>query len=236
MLRARYPLAAALLATALIVPATAAIAADGAGGAVDQTVTDTTGQTAGSGSAITPSTTTPSTDAPSSDSSSAGPSADPTPTTTPTVPDLTTQATNPFAGTPLEQVGATLTNPSTLPTDLQNLGTCLQGAQTDTTAGQQCFETFFEALGLPANCFSDNNFTLAFAQSQLQAFLTGNKQPSQADLTAFASQVQGLLTCLTGASSAPTANSAPTSAPTTASTSNEAPAATPVSGTPNFTG
>lgn len=266
MLRARLPLAVALLTAFVFIPATAASAtgsdpvtkavtqasdtgSSGSGSTVSPN--DTSGTSTGSSTGSTGSSGTTSSSTTGSSGSSTGSSGTTTGSSTgsstsgTTLGGLTTGGstpTNPFAGTPLAGVGALLTNPSSLPTSLQTLGTCLQGAGTDPTKGQTCFETFFDALGLPASCFSANNFTAAYLEGQLQSYLSANKQPSASDLQTLATQVQGLLGCLTSTSSAPTSDAptagggadAPTTTPTT--TSDVAPAAVAVTGTPNFTG
>jgi hypothetical protein len=120
---------------------------------------------------------------------------------------------------------------------LQNLGSCLQAAGSSATpfkAGQLCIENLVQALTNDprAHCLSDNNFTLQFIIDRLKS----GQPPSQADLTQFQTNLTGLLACLQGPSSAPTTSGGGGATADTAATSTEAPAATPVSGTPNFTG
>jgi len=271
MLRARYPLAAALLAAPFILFGSTAAVAGGTGSAnpVDQAVTQATGSggdtsgtadgtdTTGTGTTGSDGTTTGGSTATGGDgsgdgsgtSSGTGGSTDPTGGVTDPTGGLPSGGsgstpTNPLAGTPLSGLGDTLTDPSSIPTSLQTLGTCLQNAGTDTTAGQVCFENFLGALGLPnTNCFSQNGFTLAQAQAKLEQALTGGQSqltPEQFNnnFQQLGTQLQDLVTCLTN--TAPTggggAATTPSESPTPEATSDVAPAATPVSGTPNFTG
>lgn len=114
---------------------------------------------------------------------------------------------------------------------LTGLGSCVQAAGMNTTTQQKCFETFFANLGLSqAKCFSQNGFTIA---TVLQKALMTQKAPD------LATMLQGLLACLMPKASSPPASTSGggggTVAPA-ASTSSQAPAATPMTGTPTFTG
>jgi hypothetical protein len=120
---------------------------------------------------------------------------------------------------------------------LQTLATCLQGAQSAAqpfAAGQRCVENFIATLTNDprSSCFSQNNFTLQFLVDRLQS----GQPPSQADAQQFQQNLAGLIACLSGSSSAPSGGGGAAVASSSPDTGGEAPAATPVTGTPNFTG
>ncbi len=121
---------------------------------------------------------------------------------------------------------------------LTTFGTCLQTAGTDPVKGQDCFVNFFTALGLPqAQCFSSSSgLTLTALQTALQTALT-KQNPS--GLQQLGTDLQGALACLTKMPSAtPTTSTGGGGASTESpvASTGTAPAATPVAGTPTFTG
>jgi hypothetical protein len=255
MVRARLPLAVALLAATLVIPATAASAAGNSSSSDPAGVTkQVTGQSSGSGSSGTDSTAgTDQSSTGGTDSSQSGTSGTGTTTSgnsnNPSLPDLSGSdaGSNPFDPSTLNDVIDKVTGGAGgggTP-DLAGALTTLQGCLSDAPnkekpllAGQQCFENFIATLtGDPrAKCFSENNFTLQFVEDRLMS----GEPPSQQDLTDFQNNLAGLIACL-NPSSPPTTGggggaSADTATPTPEATSDVAPAATAVTGTPNFTG
>ncbi len=158
----------------------------------------------------------------------------------------TTTGSKPFSGTPLAGAVTQLqnglssggANPSSAPDvqgGLTTLTTCLSaispaGGPSSLVAGQTCIQNFFKALGVAqADCFSKNGFTATTLTNALK-----NQTPPD-----LATMVQRLLSCLmpaaTNSSAPPSTGGGGGSTPPVASTGT-APAATPVAGTPTFTG
>ncbi len=268
MLRARFPLAAAALAaTIALVPATSALAADEGAAPPLPPATNSLAQSDTSNDSSNPTTTNKSTDSSTTNKSattsndtadkSSTTSSDPGATDSKSsLPDVGSQAAlpdltgglipggsggdpeNPCAGTPLENLCSTLTDPTSVPDTLSTFASCLQDAGTDTTAGQKCVETFLGDLGLPGTeCFSQNGFTLQDALDQIQTALAGGQESLtpealQAQLTKLQDQGEGLISCL-----APTPPPVDSGQQINTPTSNDvAPPAAPVNATPNFTG
>lgn len=255
MLRARFPLAVALLAATIVIPATAASAAGGSSSDPTGVTQQLTGQTqSGTNSGSASSSDAGSSNQSTGTSSSQG-GASGTDTTTsgnnnsPSLPDLSGSDTssNPLA--PLTDIVNQIQNSGSSGSQqqpdvagaLQTFGTCLQNAGSSEKpfeAGQLCVENLVEALTNDprAHCLSDNDFTLQFIIDRLES----GQPPSQDDLTEFQDHLTGLLACLSSASPTPSATSggggADTAAPEPTATSEEAPAAVAVTGNPDFTG
>jgi len=253
MLRARYPLAAAVLAASIaLVPASSALAAgeDGAAPPLPPATSQLTGSDGSGSSGSASSADTGSTGSSTGGSSSSQTGSTGTGNSNPSLPDISgsdAQSSNPL--TQLQDGFSQFQNSSSgsgsqqpdVAGALQTFGTCLQSAGSSATPfldGQKCVENLVKAISKDdrANCASQNNFTLQFLIDRLKS----GQPPSDADSEQFQKNLTGLLSCLTAAqesSEAPAvSNSGGAEAETPAPVSDEAPAATPVSGTPNFTG
>jgi hypothetical protein len=251
MLRVRYPLAvAALAATCVVIPATAAVAqSTGGSNPAQNTVTDATSGNTGSGTNKAGATNSGTSDNGATNSGTSNSGSTHSSSGGGSSTDLTdisggsSSSSNPLA--PLTdavtqaQSGGSGSQQPDVAGALQTLGTCLSSSQSDPkplAAGQVCVEDFIKALTNDprANCLSQNDFTLQFIVDKLKS----GQPPSQDDLTKFQTNLTGLLACLnpppadTSGGGGATADSAPTEQPT----STEAPAAVAVTGTPNFTG
>ncbi len=157
----------------------------------------------------------------------------------------TTTGSNPLSGTPfagavtqlqngLSSGGANSSSAPDLQGGLTTLTTCLSaispaGGSSSLDAGQTCIQNFFKTLGVAqADCFSKNGFTATTLTNALK-----NQTPPD-----LAKMVTGLLACLMPAPNTggqQTTGGGGASRPAVASTGT-APAATPVAGTPTFTG
>jgi hypothetical protein len=274
MLRTRFLLAVTLVAAAVAVPATAAIAGSTPAGSSDPTnVTSQLAGDDGSGSNITNpsgntgtdsggssstdpsgsgSTTDPGATSPSGDTSGSSDTPSPPPPSLPDIsqslspPSSPSSSSNPFSSftdainNAVTQLQSGSSNQPDLASALQTFGSCLQSAQTNAqplAAGQVCFENFIAAITNDprAHCFSENGFTLQTVLDRIQS----GQPPSPSDQTNFQNMLAGLVSCLSGSSPSSGGGAAVPAAaasPSPAASSGEAPPATPVSGSPNFTG